>query len=92
MTQMADTEAQDATLALLAARAPGTTICPSEVARALATARSAGGDQVDWRDMMPTVHAAIDQLVIDGRVRLSWKGQPLEARAGPYRIRRAAEP
>jgi hypothetical protein len=38
--------------------------------------------------MMPIVHAAIDQLVIDGRVQLSWKGQVLASRVGPYRIGR----
>jgi len=36
------------TLALLARRAPGATICPSEVARAIAP---------DWRGAMPAVHA-----------------------------------
>lgn len=69
------------TLALLAARAPGATVCPSEVARAMAS---------DWRSAMPAVHAAIDELVAEGAVRLSWKGRPLAARTGPYRIGRAA--
>jgi hypothetical protein len=40
--------------------------------------------------MMPAVHAAVDLLVADGIVRLSWKGRKLEARAGPYRIGRDA--
>lgn len=75
-------DAREATLALLAARAPGATICPSEVARAIA------GDGEAWREAMPTVHAAVDTLVAEGRVRLSWKGEPLDARAGPYRIGR----
>lgn len=81
-------DAQTATFALLADRAAGATICPSEVARRLT--RPAGSDPttVDWRDMMPAVHAAVDQLVADGRVRLSWKGQSLASRAGPYRIAR----
>jgi hypothetical protein len=35
---------------------------------------------------MPSVHAAIDGLVRDGAVRLSWKGERLAARSGPYRI------
>jgi hypothetical protein len=68
-----------ATLSLLARRAADATICPSEVARAIAP---------DWRDAMPVVHAAIDRLVDDGLVRLSWKGRPLAARSGPYRIGR----
>jgi hypothetical protein len=73
--------ARDATLALLAKRAPGATVCPSEVARAVAT-------DGDWRREMPTVHAAVDHLVDEGVIRLSWKGQALPTRAGPYRIGR----
>ncbi len=74
-------------MALLAARAPEATVCPSEVARALAAAT---GGAPEWRNAMPVVHAAVDQLVIEGRVRLSWKGKTLTARAGPYRIGRGA--
>ncbi len=87
---MTDPKVQDATLALLAERAAGATVCPSEVARALAAATRGDGQNADWRDMMPIVHAAIDQLVIDGRVQLSWKGQALASRVGPYRIGRKA--
>ncbi len=71
-----------AILSLLARRAPGATICPSEVARTIAP---------DWRDAMPVVHAAIDRLAHDGLVRLSWKGQPLATRSGPYRIGRPGD-
>jgi hypothetical protein len=71
------TEPKAATLFLLARRAPGATICPSEVARLIAQ---------DWRGAMPAVHAAIDGLVSDGLARLSWKGQALGTRSGPYRI------
>ena len=75
---MADPRA--ATLRLLAHRAAEATICPSEVARTIAP---------DWRGAMPAVHAAVDGLVRDGLVRLSWKGRPLDRRSGPYRIARA---
>ena len=68
-----------ATLALLAARAPEATVCPSEVARVVAV----GGD---WRAAMPAVHAAIDVMLTDGAVRLSWRGVGLPVREGPYRI------
>ena len=78
--------ARAAALALLASRAPGATICPSEVARALAANGDAGSAQEAWRDLMPIVHAAVDTLLADGRVRLSWKGTDLPKRAGPYRI------
>ena len=74
--------AREATLALLEARVEGATVCPSEVARAMT------GPEGDWRDAMPEVHAAIDQMVEAGLVRLSWKGRMMEARGGPYRIRR----
>jgi hypothetical protein len=78
-------DARAATLALLARRAAGATVCPSEVARAIAA--SPGKD--DWRSEMPAVHAAIDSMVQDGLVRLSWKGEPMPAREGPYRIGRS---
>ena len=70
------------TLSLLARRAPDASVCPSEVARAIAP---------DWRGAMPAVHAAIDELIRDGRIRLSWKGRPMETRSGPYRISRAGD-
>lgn len=73
--------ARSATIALLHRRAPGATVCPSEVARVLA------GDG-DWRAAMASVHAAVDQLAVEGAVRLSWKGATLPARDGPYRIGR----
>lgn len=73
------------TLALLARRGADATICPSEVARALAAA--AGLE--DWRGEMPAVHAAIDVMVAKGLVRLSWKGESMPIRGGPYRIGRA---
>lgn len=74
--------ARAATLALLDARAPGATVCPSEVARVL----TAGG--AEWRGAMPVVHAAVDAMVAEGVVRLSWKGAAVPGRAGPYRIGR----
>ncbi|KQM13303.1 hypothetical protein ASE73_12540 [Sphingomonas sp. Leaf24] len=77
------TDARATTLDLLARRAAGATICPSEVARALSPE--------DWRSMMPSVHAAVDGLVRDRSVRLSWKGKPLATRSGPYRIGRSGD-
>ena len=81
-------DADDTALELLAARALGATICPSEVARALAAAAGAETADRDWRKMMPAVHSAVDRLVADGKIRLSWKGEMLSSRTGPYRIRR----
>lgn len=68
-----------AILSLLAARGAAKTICPSEAARLI------GGE--DWRAAMPAVHAAVDALVAEGAVGLSWKGADLAVRDGPYRIR-----
>lgn len=72
-------DALAATLALLARRAPGATLCPSEVARVVAGA-------ADWRGEMAGVHAAVDAMLADGLVRLSWKGAAMAVRDGPYRI------
>lgn len=72
-------DARATTLALLARRAKDATICPSEVARVLAAG-------ADWRAAMPLVHAAVDRLLADGRIRLSWKGDARPVRVGPYRI------
>lgn len=67
-------------LALLERRGPGKTACPSEIARSLAR------PDADWRAQMDAVHRAVDALVREGRVTLSWQGRPLEQRSGPYRI------
>lgn len=48
--------------------------------------RLSGADAPDWREAMPTVHAAVDRLHEDRRIQLSWKGAELESRSGPYRI------
>lgn len=71
------------TLDMLASRTPGTTICPTEVARRIARREKLDDD---WRNAMPLVHAAADELLAVGSVQLSWKGQPLPLREGPYRI------
>lgn len=78
-------------LALIADRATRATVCPSEVARALAAAEVVTGGEQDWRNAMPAVHAAVDELVAEGAVVLSWKGRRLAKRAGPYRIGRALD-
>lgn len=71
--------ARDAIFTLLATRARGASICPSEVARAISS-------DEDWRKAMPSVHSAVDALLDKQRIELSWKGQSLERRSGPYRI------
>lgn len=76
--------ASAAVVSLLSESQAGATICPSEAAR-----RVAAEAQAEWREAMPLVHAAVDRLVDRGTVRLSWKGNALPARSGPYRIGRA---
>lgn len=77
-------QARAAVLDLLERRAEGATVCPSEVARVLAAARGSEA----WRSEMAAVHAAVDGLVAEGAARLSWKGEALGERDGPYRIGR----
>lgn len=76
-------DASAAILELLAQRADGLTICPSEAARAL--------DSAHWRDVMPMVHDAARTLVDTGEIVLTQSGAiktPGEI-VGAYRIRRA---
>jgi hypothetical protein len=84
-------EARCVALALLASRATGATVCPSEVARRLAGAPKALGAEPEWRSAMPVVHAAMDELVNERAIALSWKGKRLVKRAGPYRIGRVSD-
>lgn len=71
---------------LLAARAPGATICPSEAARRLA------GDD-DFRPLMPLVRAAAQTLVDDGAIEVTQRGEPVDLASarGPVRLRAVAE-
>ncbi|HEX4871610.1 MAG TPA: DUF3253 domain-containing protein [Nevskiaceae bacterium] len=55
-------------------------ICPSEVARALAE---------DWRGLMPAVRRAAAELIAEGRIEATQGGQPVDLRSarGPIRLR-----
>ncbi|MDO9708413.1 DUF3253 domain-containing protein [Paracraurococcus lichenis] len=57
-----------------AARGPDKSICPSEVARALA-----GGDDGPWRPLMGRVRQAAIALAREGRVEILRKGKPVPA-------------
>lgn len=61
-------------LALCAARGPARSICPSEVARALA-----GDDERAWRLLMQPVRAAAVALAREGRIAILRKGRPVPA-------------
>lgn len=72
----------DAALArLLAERAAGKTVCPSEVARAV------GGDT--WRDLMEPARAAARRAVARGEAEITQGGRVVDPSAakGPIRIR-----
>jgi hypothetical protein len=67
---------------LLAARAEGKTICPSEAARALAE---------DWRPLMQPVRDTAAAMVDDGRLEVTQQGEVVDPRAarGAIRLRLA---
>jgi hypothetical protein len=71
-----------------AARGAGKSICPSEVARALAPENEA------WRRLMSQVRAAAIRLAREGRVEVLRKGKPVDPNAeirGVIRLRIAGE-
>ncbi len=75
-------DAETAILALLAERAAGKTICPSEAARQL--------DREDWRAQMDRVRDAGIRLAAAGAIDVTQKGVPVDPHAakGPIRYRK----
>lgn len=67
------------------ARGPEKSICPSEVARALAPG--------DWRPLLGAVRAAAGLLQAEGAVQILRKGKPIppEAMHGVIRLRQPPE-
>ena len=79
----------DATLetllvAMLDARRPGATMCPSEVARAATPV------EAEWRALMPRVRAVAAVLAADGRLVAARGGAVVDATSagGPIRLAR----
>jgi len=68
--------------ALLDARRAGTSICPSEAARAV--------DPEGWRDLMPAARAAAGRLAAAGSVEVTQGGEVVDVAdaRGPVRVRR----
>ena len=89
MTQSVDAGAaiREEILRQTSARGPARSICPSEVARALA-----GGDDGLWRPLMAPVRRAAAELARAGRVEIPRKGTPVppEEMRGVVRLRAAA--
>ena len=79
---MKDAELERAILDLVAARAEGRTICPSEAARAV------GGD--GWRELMPAARDAAARLAASGAIEVTQRGETVDALAarGPIRLGR----
>ena len=79
---MTDVDVEAQIFALLAQRKPHTTICPSEVARALVPE---GGD---WRHYMPQVRQVARALARQQRLRATRGGVLVDATApgGPIRL------
>jgi len=77
-----DAQIERTILDLLARRAPGKTICPSDAARAL------GGDE-GFRPLMPLVRDAARALVAARRIEVTQSGQPvdLDTARGAIRLR-----
>jgi hypothetical protein len=85
-------------LALLAERGAGKTICPSEAARAVATAHHADDaarhsarklPQSEWQPLMEPARAAARRLVAAGSVVVTQHGRVVDAATakGPIRLR-----
>jgi hypothetical protein len=68
--------------ALLDQRRAGTTICPSEAARAV--------DPDGWRELMPAARAAAGRLAASGQVEVTQRGEVVDVATarGPVRVRR----
>jgi len=68
---------------LLADRKPSASICPSEVARAMAPADG-------WRELMPEIREVAGSLADAGRLRVTRGGIDVDATApgGPIRLAR----
>ena len=70
-------------LALTAARGPGKSICPSEVARAL---------RPEWHPLLPAVRQAASRLALAGQIDILRKGQAVDPLGvkGVIRLRQSA--
>ena len=80
------------------ARGAGKTICPSEVARALARNAADAKDPEDpeddaaWRALMPNVRAVAADLCERGAIAVLQKGRPVDPRSAHGPIRLAIKP
>lgn len=82
VNQLPKAAIEDAIFGLLATRREGATICPSEVARTLAP------DDRRWRELMPQVRQAAQELAENHRLDVTRRGVRVDAtsRGGPIRL------
>ena len=82
------TDLSETILTMLATRDAGKTICPSEVARAIA-----GQDEKQWRLLMKPIRAEAVRLAGEGRLTIRRKGKLVDPAnfKGIYRIGHAGE-
>lgn len=75
---MSDADLRGAILAQVGRLRPGTSCCPSRIARDLAT---------DWRPLMTPLRQAALDLAAEGRIRVTQMGRPAgPAPRGPIRL------
>ena len=81
-----DRELETAITEVLATRAVGATICPSEAAKAVA----GSSDEQAWRDLMEPARRAARRLVASGEIEITQQGQIVDPSTakGPIRLRR----
>lgn len=86
---MTDERIVEVLQALLDARSPAATICPSDVARAIAP-----DDEAAWRALMPDVRRIAAALAARGEVRVTQRGKAVDALSarGPIRLGRPRLP
>jgi Protein of unknown function (DUF3253) len=85
MMTVSNPEIEHVLLDLLGRRAAAASICPSDVARALA------GDEAEWRALMPSVRQVAARLARDGRLLITQGSttlNPDQIDHGPIRLRR----
>ncbi len=82
-----DADLERTTLALLDARARSATVCPSEVARAVAGRQA---DEAAWRALMEPARMAARRLVVAGEVEITQAGRVVDPSTakGAIRLRR----
>ncbi|MEL6893514.1 MAG: DUF2256 and DUF3253 domain-containing protein [Actinomycetota bacterium] len=95
-TKVSDTDRalEAAILDLLARRAAGATICPSEAAKAVGAGPGSASDAASdeaWRALMEPARRAARRLVDAGEVEITQRGHVVDpsTATGPIRIRRA---